>query len=236
MFRDKFAGTAQVFGSRPDTFIMSIKTLKLCPAEQLSFFPHLLLWAHNMSLPGGSLAGMIDDRSLAVMGHSRGAKLAALHYAAGVESMNAQMRSKSTSPATASIKLAVLVDPVDSKNPSAISALASCDDAQLVVVGKLNPNWIASTAFLFGSGRGRGGRTFTEVLFCCIVLADHNLIFLTQQHHSRSFGSFVLCSLKTPVLHCQPVTCQLDFSHSSCLVVRSTTNHLNQGFMDVSAM
>lgn len=79
---------------------------------------------------------MIDDRSLAVMGHSRGAKLAALHYAAGVESMNAQMGSNSTSTGAASIKLAVLVDPVDSKNPSAISALASCDNAQLVVIGE----------------------------------------------------------------------------------------------------
>lgn len=114
--------------------------------EQLSFFPHLLRWVHNMSLPGESFAGMIDSSSIAVMGHSRGAKLAALHYVAGKGSLTAQMGSDSSSTVAAHIKLAILVDPVDSLNPSAISALASCDDARLVVVGELAMQGIDSTA------------------------------------------------------------------------------------------
>jgi pimeloyl-ACP methyl ester carboxylesterase len=67
-------------------------------ADELSFLPALLAWARSSSAtPGHFCHGCLDVGALCVAGHSRGGKLAALHFACSPELVRA----------------AFLIDPVD---------------------------------------------------------------------------------------------------------------------------
>ncbi|KAK9817015.1 hypothetical protein WJX72_008340 [[Myrmecia] bisecta] len=85
-------------------------------ASEVQFLDQLIDWvAQQNDTPNTPLSGLVDISKIAVAGHSRGGKLAALHLAGNPR-----------------VKTAFLIDPVDSttyvppspQNPSAVQALA----------------------------------------------------------------------------------------------------------------
>jgi dienelactone hydrolase len=94
-------------------------TLKIIKdKDEIKFVDPLLSWAQNSTSTAGHFAhGCFDLESLCVTGHSRGGKLAALHFSSND-----------------SFKAACLIDPVDNTTytpesedyPSACRALAGC--------------------------------------------------------------------------------------------------------------
>jgi len=104
--------------------------------EEIKFWPHLIGWVKDLSRqPGSVVYEAVDLRRVAVMGHSRGAKLAALVAAGG---------TPDGSPAPAA---AVCVDPVDMTSqtrkagyPSAVDALGAAP-RRLALIGAGVTGW-----------------------------------------------------------------------------------------------